>query len=89
MKRVCNVNLVYRNLKSENSQDYAQKVETSTKLYIHEFGFSTIAAGKENMINMTILVSDGTWIVGTGEEPAEQRTANAVYSSDKQVLLLR
>ncbi len=28
----------YRNLKSENSQDYAQK-ETSTKLYVHEFVF--------------------------------------------------
>jgi hypothetical protein len=27
----------YRNLKSENSQDYAQK--PSTKLYVHEFGF--------------------------------------------------
>ncbi len=24
-KLVCNVNIVYRNLKSENSQDYAQK----------------------------------------------------------------
>jgi hypothetical protein len=27
----------YRNLQSENSQDYAP--ETSTKLYVHEFGF--------------------------------------------------
>ncbi len=25
LKLVCNVNIVYRNLKSENSQDYAQK----------------------------------------------------------------
>ncbi len=32
----CNVNIVYGNLKSEISQ------ETSTKLYVHEFGFSTI-----------------------------------------------
>ncbi len=31
----------YRNLKSENSQDYAQK-PTSTKLYVHEFGFTCI-----------------------------------------------
>ncbi len=30
---VSNVNIVYGNLKSENSQDYAQK------LYVHEFGF--------------------------------------------------
>jgi hypothetical protein len=44
--------------------------------------------GKENKA-IAIFVSDGTWIVGTGEEPADQRTANAVYSSDKQVLLLR
>ncbi len=29
----------YRNLKSENSQDYAQ--EPLTKLYVHEFGFFT------------------------------------------------
>jgi hypothetical protein len=28
---------VYGNLKSENSQDYAQR--PSTKLYVHEFGF--------------------------------------------------
>ncbi len=33
LKLVCNVNIVYRNFKSENSQ------ETSTKLYVHEFGF--------------------------------------------------
>jgi hypothetical protein len=33
LKLVCNVNVVYRNLKSENSQ------ETSTILYIYEFGF--------------------------------------------------
>jgi hypothetical protein len=32
-----NVNILCGNLKSEISQDYAQ--ETSTKLYIHEFGF--------------------------------------------------
>ncbi len=37
VKLVCNVNIVY-GIKSENSQDYAQK--TSTKLYVHEFGFS-------------------------------------------------
>jgi hypothetical protein len=38
LKLVCNVNIVYENLKSEKSQDYAQ-AETSTKFYIHEFGF--------------------------------------------------
>ncbi len=32
---VCNVNIVCGNLKSENSKD----METSTKLYVHEFGF--------------------------------------------------
>jgi hypothetical protein len=30
---------VEENLKSENSQDYAQKA--STELYVHEFGFGT------------------------------------------------
>jgi hypothetical protein len=35
LKLVCNLNIVYGNLKSENSQDYAQKLE----LYCHEFGF--------------------------------------------------
>jgi hypothetical protein len=30
---------VYKNLKSENSQDYAQKPPTN--VYAHEFGFST------------------------------------------------
>jgi hypothetical protein len=50
LKLVCNVNIVYENLMSENSQDYAQRPqqnytfinsasETSTKLYVHEFGF--------------------------------------------------
>jgi hypothetical protein len=38
-KRVCNVNIVYRNFKSENSQDYGP--ETSMKLYVHEFAFWT------------------------------------------------
>jgi hypothetical protein len=33
LKLVCNVNIVNRNLKSENSEEYAQK------LYAHEFGF--------------------------------------------------
>jgi hypothetical protein len=37
LKLVCNVNFGYGNLKSENFQDYTLK--TSTKLYIHEFGF--------------------------------------------------
>ncbi len=35
LKLVCNVNILYGNLKSENSQDDAQ--QTSTKLYVHEF----------------------------------------------------
>jgi hypothetical protein len=34
---VCYVNNVYENIKSENSQDYAQKPQQ--KLYVHEFGF--------------------------------------------------
>jgi hypothetical protein len=38
LKLVCNVNIVYRNLKPENSQDYAQ--EPQKKLYVHEFDFS-------------------------------------------------
>jgi hypothetical protein len=33
----CNVNILYGNLKSENSQDYAQKPQQI--LYIHEFNF--------------------------------------------------
>jgi hypothetical protein len=40
LKLACNVNIVYGNLKAENSQDYAQ---TSTKLHVHEFGFSVNA----------------------------------------------
>jgi hypothetical protein len=35
---------VYGNHKSENSQDYAQK--TSTKLYVHEFGFCLVGIRK-------------------------------------------
>jgi hypothetical protein len=38
----CNVNIVYGNLKSENSQDNVQK--TSTKLYVYEFGFSSLSS---------------------------------------------
>jgi hypothetical protein len=37
VKLVCIVNIVCGNLTSENSQDFALK--TSTKLYVHEFGF--------------------------------------------------
>ncbi len=39
LKLVFKINSVYRNLKSENSQDYAQKSCPETKLYVHEFGF--------------------------------------------------
>ncbi len=38
LKLVCNINIVYGNLKSEKSQDYVCP-ETSTKLFFHEFGF--------------------------------------------------
>jgi hypothetical protein len=38
LKLVCNVNTVCGNLKSETSQDYAQK--PSMQLYVLEFGFS-------------------------------------------------
>jgi hypothetical protein len=41
LKLVCNVNIVFGNLKSEISQDYAQRPETSTKMYVHEFSFWT------------------------------------------------
>jgi hypothetical protein len=37
LKLVCNVNIVYRKINSENYQDYAQKLQM--KLYVHEFGF--------------------------------------------------
>jgi hypothetical protein len=40
LKLVGNVKIVYENLKSERSQDYAR--ETTTKLYVHEFGFRTV-----------------------------------------------
>jgi hypothetical protein len=36
LKLVCNINIVYRNLKFKNSRLCP---ETSTKLYVHEFGF--------------------------------------------------
>jgi hypothetical protein len=39
LKLVCNVKNVYGNLKSENSQDYAQKLNEIG--YFQEFGFST------------------------------------------------
>ncbi len=38
LKLLCNLNIIYGNLKSENSQRLCP--ETSTKLYVHEFGFS-------------------------------------------------
>ncbi len=37
LKLVCNVNIVYGNLKSERLCP-----ETSTKLYVHEFGFKSL-----------------------------------------------
>jgi hypothetical protein len=37
---ICNENILYGNLKSENSQDYAQKPQRNgTVRYIREFGF--------------------------------------------------
>jgi hypothetical protein len=35
-----NINIVHGNLKSENSQDLAQKPQL--KWYVHEFGFSAV-----------------------------------------------
>jgi hypothetical protein len=43
LKLVRNENIVYGNLKSGNSQDLAP--DGSTKLYIHEFGFSIKVGG--------------------------------------------
>ncbi len=37
LKLVCKVNILYGNLKSENSQDYDQK----PRRIVHEFGFGT------------------------------------------------
>jgi hypothetical protein len=41
LKLVYHVNIVYGNLKSENSQDYAQKPQR--KFYVHEFGFCNLS----------------------------------------------
>ncbi len=38
-KLVCNVNIVYGSLKSENSQDYARDLN---QLYVHDIGFWSI-----------------------------------------------
>ncbi len=38
LKMVCSVNIVYGNLNSENSQEFAMQ-ETLTKLFVHEFGY--------------------------------------------------
>ncbi len=42
LKLVCNVNIVYRNLMSENSQDYARNPQWNY-VYVHEFGFRSSA----------------------------------------------
>jgi hypothetical protein len=50
LKLVCTVNIVYENLKSENSRLCP---ETSAKLYIHEFGFgSHIGVGGDKMLRV-------------------------------------
>jgi hypothetical protein len=43
LKLIFNANIVYGNLKSENSQS---QQETSTKLYVHEFGIRDIRGKK-------------------------------------------
>ncbi len=48
---LCNVNIVYGNLKYENCQDYAQKHQQ--KLYVHEFGFCTPASWCLNVLWLT------------------------------------
>jgi hypothetical protein len=54
----------YRKLKYENSQDYAQKAETSTKLYVQEFSFckhnqpvTTIACTTQNKTRIRLSYS--------------------------------
>jgi hypothetical protein len=42
LKLLCNLNIIDENLKSENSRP-----ETSTKLRIHEFGFSSMESNTE------------------------------------------
>jgi hypothetical protein len=42
LKLVCNVNIVYGNLKSENSQDYAPKPQRNCT-FMHELGFWSCA----------------------------------------------
>jgi hypothetical protein len=41
LQLVCNVNIVYENLKSENVSRLCP--ETATKLYVHEFGFWSLS----------------------------------------------
>ncbi len=47
LKLICDVNIVYRNPKSEHSQDYVQKPQRN---YVHEFGFSQGLAVKQCLV---------------------------------------
>ncbi len=49
LKLACNVNIVYGNLKSENSKEYTQKPQRN----VHEFDFRTVAE-----INLTARRTD-------------------------------
>ncbi len=52
LKLVCNVNIVYRNLKSENSQDYAQKPQRNCTF----MNSATVEAKTERLYSVQYLV---------------------------------
>ncbi len=56
MKLVCNVNIVYGNLKSENSQDYAQKPQRNCM-------FMNSASVQHNILRIPIRFAYVLWIL--------------------------
>jgi hypothetical protein len=56
LKLVCNVNIVYGNLKSENSQDYAQKPQRSYTFMNSAFGRTLLLKSLRNNSSQQIVI---------------------------------
>jgi hypothetical protein len=87
LKLVCNVNIVYGNIKSKNSQAYAQKPQ---RLYVNVFGFRVCRKiiYAQCILYSRIFVIVLVWTKLPSTKPLEQNKVLCVRVMRKQSPLL-
>jgi len=87
LKLVCNVNIVYRNLKSENSQDYAKKSQRNCKFMSSASGLSD--PGRRKGRSSTVFSNNNIFyieFVDCVDEVLSAKYKNVVLGRQKEVV---